>query len=218
MEKWPTLAQEVQCRIIQDVKGEVLYDGQSFQAMDKDRKKLLRQEIGMLFQSSALFDSLTVLENVLFPLRMFATMSAQEMHERADFCLKRVRIEGADAKYPAELSGGMQKRVGIARAMAMQPKYLFVDEPNSGLDPQTSIVIDNLIKEITEEFDTTTIVITHDMNSLMGIADEVFFIHNKQLWWQGTRAELAMSDNQELQDFIFAGSLMRQVRKALRGE
>ncbi len=204
--------------LLPPTRGEVFYDGQSFQAMDKEGKKLLRQEIGMLFQSSALFDSLTVLENVLFPLRMFATMSDRQMRERADFCLKRVRIEGADAKYPAELSGGMQKRVGIARAIAMQPKYLFVDEPNSGLDPQTSIVIDNLIREITEEFDTTTIVITHDMNSLMGIADEVFFIHNKRLWWQGTRDDLAVSDNQELQDFIFAGSLMRQVRKSLRGE
>lgn len=204
--------------LIRPTQGEVVYDGESFQAMDKDRKKLLRQEIGMLFQSSALFDSLTVLENVLFPLRMFATQSEREMRERADFCLKRVNIVGQDAKYPAELSGGMQKRVGIARAIAMQPKYLFVDEPNSGLDPQTSIVIDNLIREITEEFDTTTIVITHDMNSLMGIADEVFFIHNKRLWWQGSRDELARSDNQELQDFIFAGSLMRQVRKALRGE
>ena len=198
--------------------GEVLYDGKSFHAMEKDEKKLLRQEIGMLFQSSALFDSLTVLENVMFPLRMFATMSVPQMRERADFCLKRVNIVGQDRKYPAELSVGMQKRVGIARAIAMQPKYLFVDEPNSGLDPQTSIVIDNLIREITGEFNTTTLVITHDMNSLMGIADEVYFIHNRQLWWQGTREALVRSDNEELQEFIFAGSLMRQVRKALRGE
>ena len=199
-------------------KGEVLYSGESFQHMDKERRKQLRQEIGMLFQSSALFDSLTVLENVMFPLRMFATMSVPQMRERADFCLKRVNIVGQDRKYPAELSGGMQKRVGIARAIAMQPKYLFVDEPNSGLDPQTSIVIDNLIREITGEFNTTTLVITHDMNSLMGIADEVYFIHNRQLWWQGTREALVRSDNEELQEFIFAGSLMRQVRKALRGE
>ncbi|MCO6483051.1 MAG: ATP-binding cassette domain-containing protein [Flavobacteriales bacterium] len=197
--------------------GEVLYSGESFQQMDKERKKLLRQEIGMLFQSSALFDSLTVLENVMFPLRMFATMSPAEMRERAGSCLKRVRIEGQDQKYPAEISGGMQKRVGIARAIAMQPKYLFVDEPNSGLDPQTSIVIDELIKELTEEFDTTTLVITHDMNSVMGIADHIFFIHSKRLWWQGTRDELLRSDNQELQEFIFAGSLMRQVRQAMGG-
>lgn len=197
--------------------GEVLYCGESFQQMDKERKKLLRQEIGMLFQGGALFDSLTVLENVMFPLRMFATMSVSEMRDRADFCLKRVRIEGQDDKYPAEISGGMQKRVGIARAIAMQPKYLFVDEPNSGLDPQTSIVIDELIRELTEEFGTTTLVITHDMNSVMGIADHIFFVHNKQLWWQGTREELVHSDNRELQEFIFAGSLMRQVRKAMGG-
>lgn len=197
--------------------GEVLYSGESFQQMDKERKKLLRQEIGMLFQSSALFDSLTVMENVLFPLRMFATMSESEMRDRAAFCLKRVNIEGANSKFPAEISGGMQKRVGIARAIAMNPKYLFVDEPNSGLDPQTSIVIDNLIQEITEEYNTTTIVITHDMNSVIGIGDEIFFIHNKQLWWQGSRDELVKSDNQELQEFIFAGSLMRQVRTAMGG-
>ncbi len=198
--------------------GEVLYDGESFQTMDKERKKQLRQEIGMLFQSSALFDSLTVMENVMFPLQMFGTMSPAEMRERATFCLRRVKIERADRKFPAELSGGMQKRVGIARAIAMKPKYLFVDEPNSGLDPQTSIVIDELIKEITEEYDTTTLVITHDMNSVMGIADEIFFIHDKQLWWTGTREELLESDNRELQEFIFAGSLMRQVRKAMRRE
>ena len=199
-------------------KGEVLYDGKSFYAMDKDEKKLLRQEIGMLFQSNALFDSLTVMENVMFPLKMFATMSQREMMERALFCLKRVKIEGQGKKFPAQISGGMQKRVGIARAIAMKPKYLFVDEPNSGLDPQTSIVIDELIKEITEEYDTTTIVITHDMNSVMGIADEIFFIHDKKLWWQGTRPELLKSDNKELQEFIFAGALMREVQKAMKSE
>jgi phospholipid/cholesterol/gamma-HCH transport system ATP-binding protein len=196
--------------------GEVLYDGQSFHAMDKEQKKQLRQEIGMLFQSSALFDSLTVMENVLFPLRMFATMDEKEMHERAQFCLKRVKIEGQDRKFPAEISGGMQKRVGIARAIAMNPKYLFVDEPNSGLDPQTSIVIDELIKEITVEYDTTTVIITHDMNSVMGIGDEIFFIHDKQLWWQGDRSQLLDSDNRELREFIFAGSLMREVQRAMK--
>jgi phospholipid/cholesterol/gamma-HCH transport system ATP-binding protein len=197
--------------------GEVLYDGKSFHAMEREEKKLLRQEIGMLFQSSALFDSLTVMENVLFPLRMFATMDEKEMHDRAHFCLKRVKIEGQDRKFPAELSGGMQKRVGIARAIAMNPKYLFVDEPNSGLDPQTSIVIDDLIKEITEEYDTTTVIITHDMNSVMGIGDEIFFIHDKRLWWKGNRDQLLESDNKELREFIFAGSLMREVRKAIKG-
>lgn len=198
--------------------GQVIYDGAVLADMDKDQRRQLRQEIGMLFQSNALFDSLTVMENVMFPLQMFATMSEREMRERALFCLQRVKIEGQGKKYPAEISGGMQKRVGIARAIAMKPKYLFVDEPNSGLDPQTSIVIDELIKEITEEYDTTTVVITHDMNSVIGIADEIFFIHNKQLWWHGSRDELVSSDNQELQEFIFAGSLMRQVRKALRRE
>ncbi len=195
--------------------GEVLYDGKSFQKMDKEETRQLRQEIGMLFQSNALFDSLTVLENVMFPLRMFGTMSVKAMHERAHFCLKRVKIEGQDNKFPAEISGGMQKRVGIARAIAMNPKYLFVDEPNSGLDPQTSIVIDELIQEITEEFGTTTVVITHDMNSVMGIADEIFFINDKQLMWQGTREELLKSDNAALNAFIFAGSLMRKVRETI---
>ncbi|MBK8582332.1 MAG: ATP-binding cassette domain-containing protein [Flavobacteriales bacterium] len=196
-------------------KGKVLYDGKSFHDMEKDEQRQLRQEIGMLFQSNALFDSLTVLENVLFPLRMFATMSEKEMLERAHFCLKRVKIENSDKKFPAEISGGMQKRVGIARAIAMNPKYLFVDEPNSGLDPQTSIVIDDLIREITDEYNTTTVVITHDMNSVMGIADEIFFINDKQLMWQGTRDQLLKSDNEALNAFIFAGSLMREVRKTI---
>ena len=194
-------------------KGEVLYDGKSFLEMDKEETRQLRQEIGMLFQSNALFDSLTVLENVMFPLRMFGTMSVKEMLERAKFCLKRVKIENSDKKFPAEISGGMQKRVGIARAIAMNPKYLFVDEPNSGLDPQTSIVIDELIEEITKEYNTTTVVITHDMNSVMGIADEIFFINDKKLMWQGTRDQLLKSDNEALNEFIFAGSLMREVRK-----
>lgn len=196
-------------------KGEVLYDGKSFLEMDKEETRQLRQEIGMLFQSNALFDSLTVLENVMFPLRMFGTMSTKEMLERALFCLKRVKIENSNKKFPAEISGGMQKRVGIARAISMNPKYLFVDEPNSGLDPQTSIVIDELIKEITDEYNTTTVVITHDMNSVMGIADEIFFIHNKQLMWTGTRDELLKSDNEALNEFIFAGSLMRKVRETI---
>lgn len=197
--------------------GEVKYDGQSFHVLEKDAKRQLRQEIGMLFQSSALFDSLTVLENVLFPLRMFATMGTDEMMERAHLCLKRVNIVDKDGLFPSEISGGMQKRVGIARAIAMNPKYLFVDEPNSGLDPQTSIVIDELIKEITEEYGTTTVVITHDMNSVMGTGDNIFFIHQGRLWWKGTRDELLTSDNKELNEFIFAGSLMRQVRKAMKG-
>jgi phospholipid/cholesterol/gamma-HCH transport system ATP-binding protein len=171
----------------------------------------------MLFQSSALFDSLTVMENVMFPLQMFATMNEGEMRDRAALCLERVRIEGKEKLFPSELSGGMQKRVGIARAIAMNPKYLFVDEPNSGLDPQTSIVIDDLIREITEEYNTTTIMITHDMNSVMDAGDNIVFIHEGRKWWQGTKDELLDNDNAELNDFIFASGLMRQVRKSLKG-
>lgn len=196
--------------------GQVLYDGRSFHTLEKDEKREVRQEIGMLFQSSALFDSLTVLENVLFPLRMFATMAESEMMDRAQLCLKRVNIEDKDKLYPSEISGGMQKRVGIARAIAMNPKYLFVDEPNSGLDPQTSIVIDNLINEITEEYAMTTIMITHDMNSVMEAGDNLLFIHDGRAWWQGSRQELLESDNPELNAFIFASGLMRQVKAAMK--
>lgn len=197
--------------------GRVLYDGRSFHELDKEQKRQVRQEIGMLFQSSALFDSLNVMENVMFPLKMFATMNESEMRDRAALCLKRVNIIDKDRLFPSELSGGMQKRVGIARAIAMNPKYLFVDEPNSGLDPQTSIVIDDLIKEITEEYGTTTIVITHDMNSVMETGENIVFIHQGRKWWQGDKDQLLDSDNRELNDFIFASGLMRQVRKALKG-
>lgn len=198
--------------------GEVLYEGRSFHAMDRDQKTEIRQEIGMLFQGSALFDSLTVLENVMFPLQMFAKTSKSEMRDRALTCLERVNIVDKDDLFPAELSGGMQKRVGIARAIAMNPKYLFCDEPNSGLDPQTSILIDELIKEITLEFNTTTIVITHDMNSVMETGENIIFINEGRKWWQGTRDQLLDSDNAELNEFIFAGSLMRQVKKAMTGK
>lgn len=197
--------------------GRVLYEGRSFFEMGPGEMREVRKEIGMLFQGSALFDSLTVLQNVMFPLRMFAGMSKEEMEERAHTCLKRVNIVDKDDLYPAALSGGMQKRVGIARAMAMTPKYFFVDEPNSGLDPQTSILIDELIKEITEEYDMTTIVITHDMNSVMETGENIVYIHQGRNWWQGTREELLNSDNAELNEFIFAGSLMRAARKAMKG-
>jgi phospholipid/cholesterol/gamma-HCH transport system ATP-binding protein len=197
--------------------GRVLYEGRSFHEMDFDERRQVRQRIGMLFQGSALFDSLTVLENVMFPLRMFGAMPKSEMEDRAHECLKRVRIVDKDKLYPAELSGGMQKRVGIARAMAMEPQYLFCDEPNSGLDPQTAIVIDDLIKEITEELQTTTVVITHDMNSVMETGEHILFIHQGRKWWEGDRDALLNSDNKELNDFVFAGSLMRQVKKAMGG-
>ncbi|MBL7980556.1 MAG: ATP-binding cassette domain-containing protein [Flavobacteriales bacterium] len=195
--------------------GKVFYEGSSFHDMDRDEKRQVRQEIGMLFQGSALFDSLSVLENVMFPMKMFASMAKSEMEDRAHTCLKRVNIIDKDKLFPAELSGGMQKRVGIARAIAMDPKYLFCDEPNSGLDPQTSIVIDDLIKEITDEFKTTTIVITHDMNSVMETGENIIFIHKGRKWWQGTREELLGSTNTELNEFVFASALMRQAKKAM---
>ncbi len=198
--------------------GQVLFKGESFHGMDPDQMRAVRQRIGMLFQGAALFDSQTVIENVMFPLRMFGQMAKSAMEDRAHTCLKRVNIIDKDKLYPAELSGGMQKRVGIARAIAMEPEYLFCDEPNSGLDPQTSIVIDELIKEITEEFGTTTIVITHDMNSVMGTGEHIVFIHKGRKWWEGDRDQLLTSDNQELNEFVFAGSLMRQVKNAMTGK
>lgn len=198
--------------------GRVLYDGRSFHDLGIEEKREVRQQIGMLFQSSALFDSMTVLENVMFPLKMFATMKEREMRDRARFCLERVNITDKDALFPAELSGGMQKRVGIARAIAVNPQYLFCDEPNSGLDPQTAILIDDLIKELTDEYKTTTIVITHDMNSVMETGENILFIHEGRMWWRGSREELLRSDNTELNEFIFASGLMREVRKGLTGQ
>lgn len=195
--------------------GIVLFEGKSFHEMNTDEQRDVRQRIGMLFQGSALFDSLTVMQNVMFPLQMFADMAKSEMEDRAHFCLNRVNILDKDKLYPAELSGGMQKRVGIARAIAMTPEYLFVDEPNSGLDPQTSILIDDLIKELTVEFNTTTIVITHDMNSVMETGENIMFIHKGRKWWHGNRDELLNSDNAELNEFIFAGGLMRIVKRAM---
>lgn len=196
--------------------GRVLYDGRSFHELDLEEKRVIRQEIGMLFQSSALFDSMNVLDNVMFPLKMFSRMSLAEMTERARTCLERVDIVDKDRLFPSELSGGMQKRVGIARAIAMNPKYLFCDEPNSGLDPQTSILIDELILELTKEFNTTTIVITHDMNSVMGTGQNILFLHDGRNWWHGSKEELLRSENKELNDFIFASDLMRQARKGLQ--
>jgi phospholipid/cholesterol/gamma-HCH transport system ATP-binding protein len=167
----------------------------------------------MVFQGGALFDSLTILENVLFPLQMFSNMSKAEMLKRAQFCLDRVNLHGADKLYPAEASGGMQKRTAIARAIALNPKYLFCDEPNSGLDPITAIVIDQLIRELTIEFDMTTVVNTHDMNSVMEIGDTIAFIYKGEKWWTGSRNDIINSDNKELNDFVFAGELMKKVRE-----
>ena len=197
--------------------GKILYDGRLFTEMGYQKKKDIRKEVGMLFQGSALFDSKTVLENVMFPLTIFSGKTQEEIKERALFCLKRVNIEEQDNDlFPAEISGGMKKRVAIARAIALQPRYLFCDEPNSGLDPQTSIVIDNLIKEITLEFDITTVVISHDMNSVMEISDFISFIHQGQKWWEGSRDDILNSDNQEVVDFVYASNFMKAVRENLR--
>jgi phospholipid/cholesterol/gamma-HCH transport system ATP-binding protein len=193
--------------------GEVLYDGREFSKMDFENRKSIRREIGMLFQGGALFDSQTVEENIVFPLSMFTDMSKQEKIERANFCLKRVHLENVNNLYPAELSGGMKKRVAIARAIAVQPKYLFCDEPNSGLDPQTSIVIDNLIQEITQEYGITTIVITHDMNSVMEIGDKIMFIYHGAKLWEGTKEEILSTNHPELVDFVYATKFMKEIRK-----
>jgi len=192
--------------------GMVEYDGRIFSEMSRDRIKEIRREIGMLFQGAALFDSMTVQENVMFPLSMFTKLSFEEKLNRANFCLQRVNLDNTNHLYPAELSGGMKKRVAIARAISMNPKYLFCDEPNSGLDPSTSNVIDNLIKEITGEFETTTVINTHDMNSVMEIGDKIFFIHEGKLWWEGNREEIMKSDMKELNDFVFASKLAQRFK------
>jgi phospholipid/cholesterol/gamma-HCH transport system ATP-binding protein len=192
--------------------GSVEYDGREFTQLNTEERIEIRKEIGMLFQGSALFDSMTVEENIMFPLNMFTDQSKQEKVERVNFCLERVNLEGKNKLYPAELSGGMKKRVGIARAIAMNPKYLFCDEPNSGLDPKTSIVIDELIKEITEEYNTTTIVVTHDMNSVMGIGDYIIFLHEGKKFWEGSNKEIAKTDIQELNDFVFASRFMKAAK------
>ena len=193
--------------------GEVLFDNRNFYNLDFNGKKEIRKEIGMLFQGGALFDSKTVEENVVFPISMFTDLSIAEKRERANFCLQRVNLENANNLYPSELSGGMKKRVAIARAIAVQPKYLFCDEPNSGLDPKTSIVIDKLIEEITEEYKMTTLINTHDMNSVTEIGEKIIFLHQGKKWWEGTFTDILHSDNKELNDFIFASKIMKEFRK-----
>lgn len=192
--------------------GKVSYDGRDFLNMNFEERIEIRKEIGMLFQGSALFDSMTVEENIMFPLNMFTDQSNSEKRERANFCLERVDLIGKNKLYPAELSGGMKKRVGIARAIAMNPKYLFCDEPNSGLDPRTSIVIDELIKEITEEYNTTTIVVTHDMNSVMGIGDYIIFLYEGKKFWEGSNKDISKTDIKELNDFVFASRFMKAAK------
>jgi phospholipid/cholesterol/gamma-HCH transport system ATP-binding protein len=192
--------------------GDILYDGQPFTSMTISEKKEIRKQIGMLFQGSALFDSLTVEKNVMFPLNMFTKDSTAEKLKRVNEVLERVNLVGANKKYPAELSGGMKKRVGIARAIVLNPKYLFCDEPNSGLDPQTSLVIDRLIQEITEEYKITTVVNTHDMNSVMEIGDHIIYMHKGLKEWEGTRKEIIFSKNQRLNEFIFASEFLRDAK------
>lgn len=196
--------------------GEILYDGRDFLSMDGNSVKNLRKEIGMLFQGSALFDSETVMGNVMFPLMMFSDMTPAEQRERAEFCLARVNLHGAGHKYPAEISGGMQKRVAIARAIALNPKYLLCDEPNSGLDPQTSLVIDGLLSDITHEYGITTIINTHDMNSVMGIGENIVFINEGRAEWIGSSNELFHCDNEAVNEFVFATQLFRDARSYIR--
>lgn len=199
--------------LLQPTSGEVLYDDRDFTRMSKKEKVLMRREMGMIFQSAALFDSLNVLENIMFPLDMFSTMNYRERVKRAQECLDRVNLIEAQQKYPGEISGGMQKRVAIARAIVMNPKYLFCDEPNSGLDPKTSLVIDELLSGITKDYNMTTIINTHDMNSVMGIGENICFIYQGHKEWQGNKDEVMTSTNEKLNDLVFASDLFRKVKE-----
>ena len=198
--------------------GSILYDGRKFRSLNAQEKRDLRTEIGMLFQGSALFDNETVLGNVMFPLKMFSKMSHEEQLERAHFCIKRVGLSAADDNFPSEISGGMQKRVAIARAIALNPKYLFCDEPNSGLDPRTSIMIDELLSDITHEYGMTTIINTHDMNSVLGIGEKIVFINKGHCDWTGTDKTIFRSKSQSLNEFVFASKLFQEVKKFLERE
>jgi phospholipid/cholesterol/gamma-HCH transport system ATP-binding protein len=194
-------------------KGEILYDGEDMTLMENDQRKLLRQQIGMLFQGTALFDSMTVEQNVLFPLDMFTNWPQAEKKKRVNEVLERVNLTDAHKRFPSEISGGMKKRVGIARAIVLNPKYLFCDEPNSGLDPQTSLVIDKLIQEITREFNITTIVVTHDMNSVMEIGDHIVYLHQGRKQWEGTNQDIIYSKDQLLNNFIFASEFLQDAKQ-----
>ena len=194
--------------------GQILYDGRDFVRMTQKERVMLRREMGMIFQAAALFDSMSVLENVMFPLDMFSDMNREDRIKRAKFCLERVNLKGAEEKFPGEISGGMQKRVAIARAIALNPKYIFCDEPNSGLDPKTALVIDDLIHGITQEYNMTTIINTHDMNSVMGIGEHIIYIYEGELEWTGTKHDVMSSTNERLTSFIFASDMLRKVRDA----
>jgi phospholipid/cholesterol/gamma-HCH transport system ATP-binding protein len=193
--------------------GAILYDGANMMTMEDDQRKLLRQQIGMLFQGTALFDSMTVEQNILFPLDMFTNLTSAEKKKRADEVLDRVNLKDAHQRYPSEISGGMKKRVGIARSIVLNPKYLFCDEPNSGLDPQTSLVIDKLIKEITLEFNITTIVVTHDMNSVMEIGDHIVYLHQGRKQWEGSNKDIIFSKDELLNNFIFASEFLQDAKQ-----
>jgi phospholipid/cholesterol/gamma-HCH transport system ATP-binding protein len=194
--------------------GKIFYDNRNFVAMNHKEQRSLRKEMGMLFQGSALFDSFTVEENIKFPLDMFSSMTEKEKKDRVNFCLNRVNLENVNKLFPGEISGGMQKRVAIARAIVLNPRYLFCDEPNSGLDPKTALVIDKLISDITHEYNMTTIVNTHDMNSVMEIGEKVVFIHNGRKCWEGTNVEIMNSDDEALNDFIFASDFAKRVKES----
>ena len=196
--------------------GCILYDGRNFSDLEGYERRDIRKEIGMLFQGSALFDSMTVETNIMFPLSMLTNMTKKEMQMRADFCLERVNLSGKNKLLPAECSGGMQKRIAIARAISMKPKYLFCDEPNSGLDPKTSILIDNLIREITYEYGITTVVITHDMNSVIEIGDNIVFIHEGKNWWHGDRKDIITTDNPEINSFVYASQFMKDIKASMQ--
>jgi phospholipid/cholesterol/gamma-HCH transport system ATP-binding protein len=198
--------------LLEPDQGEVLFNDRNFTAMNLTSRKTIRKEIGMLFQGGALFDSMTVMENVMFPLLMFSEMSKKEQIDRANFCIERVGLIDAHAKLPSEISGGMQKRAAIARAIALNPRYLFCDEPNSGLDPKTGVLIDQLIEEITREFQITTIINTHDMNSVLEHGDHVNFIYKGQLWWKGKKENFLSTENAELQDFIYSTEILKRIK------
>ena len=207
-----TVLQKCLVGLFEPDSGEIIYDGTNFTDMDIEHRKLLRQQIGMLFQGSALFDSMTVEQNVMFPLDMFAKMNNSEKQKRVNEVLDRVNLEGANKKFPAEISGGMKKRVGIARAIVLNPKYLFCDEPNSGLDPQTSMVIDKLIHEITKEFNMTTVINTHDMNSVMEIGENILYMYQGQKEWTGNNEEIIFSKSEKLNSFIFASKFLQDAK------
>ena len=196
--------------------GRILFDDICYTDLNFEQRKEIRKQIGMIFQGGALLDSSTVRENVRLPLDLFTTLTEREKRDRVDFCLERVRLQGADRLYPSELSGGMVKRVAIARAIVLNPRYLFCDEPNSGLDPQTSVVIDNLIYDITKEYNITTIVNTHDMNSVMELGEKIVYIHEGRKWWEGTMEDILHSDNQELNDFVYASAMAKRAKSVAK--